>query len=154
MTQQTAGAAVRPRKGKPQGQWSVDGKDPLNHSEELKQEDDGLNVKQRIIDVYSKQGFGAITHDDLFQRMKWAGVYTQRRQGIEGHRTGQISDMELADEYFMMRIRIDGGALTTEQLRVIADISNEFGRGTADITDRQNIQLHWVRVEDLSLIHI
>lgn len=150
MTQQaTPGATVRPRKTKPQGQWNVDGKAPLNHSEELKQEDDGLNVRQRILEVYSQQGFGAITHDDLFQRMKWAGVYTQRRQNIDGHRTGQISDMELADEYFMMRIRIDGGALTTDALRVIADISTEFGRGTADITDRQNIQLHWVAVENI-----
>lgn len=148
-TAQSPSGARSRAKTRPQGQWNVDGKTPLNHSEELKQEDDGLNVKQRIIDVYAKQGFGAITHDDLFQRMKWAGVYTQRRQGIEGHRTGQISDMELADEYFMMRIRIDGGALTTDQLRVIADISNEFGRGTADITDRQNIQLHWVAVEDI-----
>ena len=47
----------------------------------------------------------------------------------------------------MLRVRIDGGQLTTEQLRVIAGISTEFGRDTADLTDRQNIQLHWIRVE-------
>ena len=52
---------------------------------------------------------------------------------------------ELEDEYFMLRVRIDGGQLTTEQLRVIAGISTEFGRDTADLTDRQNIQLHWIR---------
>ena len=49
----------------------------------------------------------------------------------------------------MLRVRIDGGQLTTEQLRVIAGISNEFGRGTADLTDRQNIQLHWIEVESM-----
>ena len=47
----------------------------------------------------------------------------------------------------MLRVRIDGGQLTTEQLRVIAGISTEFGRDTADLTDRQNIQLHWIEVE-------
>ncbi|NUT58502.1 MAG: nitrite/sulfite reductase, partial [Agromyces sp.] len=46
-------------------------------------------------------------------------------------------------------VRIDGGQLTTEQLRVIGGISTEFGRDTADLTDRQNIQLHWIRVEDV-----
>src|SRR5699024_11935057 len=52
-------------------------------------------------------------------------------------------------EYFMMRIRIDGGGLTTDQLRVVAGISTEFARDTADVTDRQNIQLHWVAIEDV-----
>ena len=49
----------------------------------------------------------------------------------------------------MLRVRIDGGALTTEQLRVIGQISTDFARDTADLTDRQNIQLHWIRVEDV-----
>ena len=52
----------------------------------------------------------------------------------------------------MMRIRIDGGALTSEQLRVVADISTEYGRDVADITDRQNVQLHWIRIEDVPTI--
>ena len=59
------------------------------------------------------------------------------------------SRSELDDEYFMLRVRIDGGPLSTAQLRTIAEISNEFARGTADITDRQNIQLHWIRIEDV-----
>ncbi len=45
----------------------------------------------------------------------------------------------------MLRVRIDGGRLTTEQLRVVAGIATEFGRDVADITDRQNVQLHWIR---------
>jgi sulfite reductase (ferredoxin) len=49
----------------------------------------------------------------------------------------------------MLRIRIDGGQLTTDQLRVIAGISKDFGRDTADLTDRQNVQLHWIQVEDV-----
>ena len=56
---------------------------------------------------------------------------------------------ELEDEYFMLRVRIDGGTLNLAQLRTIAEISTEFGRDSADITDRQNIQLHWIRVEDM-----
>ena len=52
----------------------------------------------------------------------------------------------------MLRVRVDGGALTTEQTRVIGEVSRDYARGTADITDRQNIQLHWVRVEDVPAI--
>ena len=49
----------------------------------------------------------------------------------------------------MLRVRIDGGALSVEQLRVLGQISSEFARDTADITDRQNLQFHWIRVEDM-----
>lgn len=56
---------------------------------------------------------------------------------------------ELEDEYFMLRVRIDGGALSLLQLRTIAGIASEFARDSADITDRQNIQMHWIRVEDM-----
>ncbi|GAB7192456.1 sulfite reductase SirA [Kineococcus sp. NUM-3379] len=139
-----AGAAKRS-----EGQWKVDGRDPLNGNEEFKQEDDGLNVRQRIEDVYSEQGFGSIDPKDLRGRMRWWGLYTQRKEGIDGGRTASIPPEELDAEYFMMRVRIDGGALTTEQLRVIGQISVEFARGTADVTDRQNVQYHWIRVEDV-----
>ena len=69
--------------------------------------------------------------------------------GIDGGKTATLEPWELDDEYFMLRIRIDGGALTTEQLRVIGQISVDFARDTADITDRQNVQLHWIRIEDV-----
>jgi sulfite reductase (ferredoxin) len=52
----------------------------------------------------------------------------------------------------MLRVRIDGGAVTTSQLRVIAEIPRDYARDTADITDRQNIQYHWIRVEDMPAI--
>ncbi len=84
--------------------------------------------------------------------MRWYGLYTQRRQGIPGGRTAILEPEELDDEYFMLRIRIDGGALTTEQLAVIGSISTTYGRDVADITDRQNVQLHWIRIEDVPAI--
>ena len=52
----------------------------------------------------------------------------------------------------MLRVRIDGGALTTEQLRAIGEISQTYARDTADVTDRQNIQYHWIRIEDMPAI--
>lgn len=131
------------------GQWALGEHQPLNENEAFKARDDGLNVRQRIEDVYSKQGFASIHPDDLRGRMRWWGLYTQRREGIDGGRTGSLPPEELDAEFFMMRVRVDGGALSTEQLRVVAEISQEFARGTADITDRQNIQYHWIRIEDV-----
>ncbi|MEZ5087156.1 MAG: nitrite/sulfite reductase [Tessaracoccus sp.] len=144
------GARVRPpREGRSNGQWLVDGTKPLNANEEFKAADNGLNVRERIEQIYSQQGFASIDPDDLHGRMRWWGLYTQRKQGIDGARTAQMSADELSDEYFMMRVRTDGGALTLDQLRTVAQISVDFARGTADISDRQNIQLHWIRIEDV-----
>lgn len=146
----TAARPARPaRAAKPQGQWKIDGKLTLNHNEEFKLEDDALNVRQRILDTYSKEGFASIPSDDLSGRMRWWGLYTQRKQGLDGSRTSKLEADELQDEYFMMRVRTDGGAVTTDQLRVLAGISTDFARGTADISDRQNIQYHWIRIEDV-----
>lgn len=153
MTQvnETSRPARTPRRpsAKPHGQWKVDGTTPLNHNEEFKQQDDGLNVRERIEQVYAHEGFDSIPSDDLHGRFRWWGLYTQRKQGIDGGKTATLEPHELEDRYFMLRVRIDGGDLTTEQLRVIGGISTDFGRDTADITDRQNVQLHWIRVEDV-----
>ncbi|GLW07686.1 sulfite reductase [Microtetraspora sp. NBRC 13810] len=130
-----------------EGQWALGYREPLNKNEENKKNDDGLNVRQRIIDIYSKRGFDSIDPADLRGRFRWFGLYTQRKPGIDGGKTAILEPEELDDRYFMLRVRIDGGQLSLEQLRVIADISNEYGRGTADVTDRQNIQLHWIEVE-------
>ena len=129
------------------GQWAVDGTTPLNGNEAWKQADGGLNVRDRIEKVYAIEGFDSIPAEDLHGRFRWWGLYTQRAPGIDGGRTATLEPHEISDRYFMLRVRIDGGALTTEQVRVIAGISNDFGRGSADLTDRQNIQLHWVEVE-------
>ena len=134
---------------KSQGQWALGPREPLNANEQFKAEDDGLNVRARIEEVYSRQGFASIDPDDLRGRMRWWGLYTQRRPGIDGGRTATLEPHELDDEYFMLRVRSDGGALSLGQLRTIAGISTDFGRDTADISDRQNIQLHWIRIEDV-----
>ncbi|GGV07995.1 sulfite reductase [Actinomadura cremea] len=142
--------AIKRKKG--EGQWALGYREPLNKNEENKKNDDGLNVRQRIIDIYSKTGFDSIDPADLRGRFRWMGLYTQRKPGIDGGRTGALEDEELEDKYFMMRVRIDGGQLSGPQLRTIADISTTYARGTADITDRQNVQLHWVRIEDVPAI--
>ena len=121
----------------------------MNANEEMKAADNGLNVRTRIEEIYSKQGFDSIDPDDLHGRFRWWGLYTQRAQGIPGGKTASLEPHELEDRYFMLRVRIDGGALTTEQLRVIGEISTEFARDTADLTDRQNVQLHWVDIVDV-----
>jgi sulfite reductase (ferredoxin) len=138
------------RKG--QGQWALGYREPLNPNERSKKDDNPLNVRQRIIDIYQHTGFAGIDPGDLRGRFRWMGLYTQRRQGIPGGKTATLEPEELEDEYFMMRIRCDGGALTSEQLRVIADISTTYGRDIADVSDRQNVQLHWIRIEDVPTI--
>src|ERR1700727_2879203 len=132
-----------------EGQWALGYREPLNKNEENKRNDDGLNVRQRIIDIYSKNGFDSIDPADLRGRFRWYGLYTQRRPGIDGGKTAVLEPEELDDRYFMLRVRIDGGQLSNEQLRVIAYISRRYARGTADVTDRQNIQLHWVEIENV-----
>src|SRR5918999_1903499 len=117
-----------------EAQWALGYREPQNLSEQTKKEDDGLNVRTRIEDVYSKKGFSSIWPGDLRSRFRWHGLYTQRPE---------------TDGYFMMRIRIPGGQLTSEQTDVIGRISERYGRDVADVTDRQNIQLHWIRIEDV-----
>ncbi|TDW93523.1 sulfite reductase (ferredoxin) [Kribbella pratensis] len=143
---------ARPRKGKGEGQWALGYREPLNKNEENKKNDDGLNVRARIENIYAHRGFDSIDPADLRGRFRWWGLYTQRKPGIDGGKTATLEPEELDDRYFMLRVRIEGGQLTTEQLRVIAEISTTYARDTADITDRQNIQLHWIRIEDVPSI--
>lgn len=142
-------AQPRPAKTRDEGQWALGSRDPLNPNEVFKQEDDALNVRARILDVYSKQGFDSIDKTDLRGRMRWMGLYTQREQGYDGTFTGDDNAELLEAPYFMMRVRSDGGALTAKSLRTLGQISIEFARDTADITDRENIQYHWIRIEDV-----
>ena len=143
----TGTAKTKRKRG--EGQWALGYREPLNKNEENKRNDDGLNVRQRIIDVYSKYGFDSIDPADLRGRFRWYGLYTQRRPGIDGGKTAVLEPEELDDRYFMLRIRIDGGQLSNDQLRVISYIARRYARGTADVTDRQNIQLHWVEIENV-----
>ncbi|TFH53180.1 nitrite/sulfite reductase [Actinomyces viscosus] len=135
-----------PRKARPNGQWALDGRKPLNDNEAFKQAGAPLEVRERILSTYAPGGFETIAPDDLNGRFRWWGLYTQRKQGIDGGRTAQLDASELSDRYFLQRVRLDGGSLSREQLRALGSVSNDFARGTADITDRQNIQLHWVEI--------
>ena len=146
------GKPAAPRRKRGEGQWALGYREPLNKNEENKKFDDGLNVRQRIIDIYAKRGFDSIDPADLRGRFRWYGLYTQRRPGIDGGKTAVLEPEELDDRYFMLRVRIDGGQLSSEQLRVISDISVKYARGTADVTDRQNIQLHWIEIESVPAI--
>lgn len=135
-----------------QGQWGLGYTEPLNANERMKRDDDGMNCRARIETIYSKGGFRSIDKADLRGRFKWWGLYTQRKQGLPGGVTASAEPADLEDEFFMLRIRIPGGLLTSDQLRVIGHISERYGRDIADITDRQNIQLHWIRIEDVPAI--
>ncbi|MGH2699815.1 MAG: nitrite/sulfite reductase [Actinomycetota bacterium] len=130
-------ASRTPRGGgmrRSEGQWALGYREPLNPAEQAKREDDGLNVRPRIERIYAQQGFGSIWPSDLRNRFRWHGLYTQRPE---------------SDGYFMLRIRIPGGQLTAEQTAVVGALSERFGRDLADVTDRQNIQLHWIRIEQM-----
>ena len=142
---------IKPRK-RGEGQWALGYHEPLNPPERIKRDDDGLNVRARIERIFAKQGFRSIGPQDLRSRLRWWGLYTQRKQGIPGGQTGIVEPEELEDEFFMMRIRIPGGRLRSDQLRAIAWASERFGRDVADVTDRQNVQLHWIRIEDVPRI--
>jgi sulfite reductase (ferredoxin) len=152
----TGNVTKPPRAGVPgrapkrsEGQWALGDRAPLNPNEEWKSREGGLAVKDRVLTTYAEGGFASIPGEDLRGRLRWWGLYTQRKPGIDGGRTATLEPHELDDEYFMLRVRLDGGAVSLTQLRVLADISNRFARGTADVTDRQNIQYHWIRIEDM-----
>lgn len=132
-----------------EGQWASGDKTPLNPNEEYKSTGDPLLVRERIENMYSKWGFWSIPPTDLRGRFRWWGLYTQRRPGIDGGKTAILEPHQLDDEFFMLRVRTDGGAMTVAQARELAGVSTEFARDTADVSDRQNIQMHWVRIEDV-----
>ena len=75
---------------------------------------------------------------------RWWGVYTQGDgAGVVGGQGGEGRALP----YFMVRIRVPNGLLQSHQLRTIADLTQKYARGIADLTVRQNIQLHWVTIE-------
>ena len=152
MTRTPSAAAAPPRRTKGEGQWKLGYREPLNVNEQAKKDDDALNVRARIENIYAHTGFERIDKVDLRNRFRWWGLYTQRKPGIDGGKTATLEPEALEDSHFMLRVRIDGGQLDLGQLRAIADVSTAYGRDTADLTDRQNVQLHWIRVEDMPAI--
>lgn len=138
---------ARPKRG--EGQWALGYTEPLNKNEQSKKDDNPLNVRARILNIYSKRGFASIDPADLRGRFRWMGLYTQRAPGFDGGKTAMLEEEELDDEFFMLRVRSDGELLDAAKLRALGSIGTDFARGTADITDRQNIQYHWIEIEDV-----
>jgi ferredoxin-nitrite reductase len=119
----------------------------LNDNEQLKLQRHPFEVAQAIVERYSKEGVAALnTVPGEVERLKWVGLYPQRQGG----------------DAFMMRIKVPGGVLTAPQVREIGVAADAFGEGPddspvfgnryADITTRQTIQLHWLRIEDIPRI--
>jgi ferredoxin-nitrite reductase len=119
----------------------------LNNVEQWKLARHPFEVAQAVIDTYSKQGPESISKVPGEQeRLKWVGMYPQRQGG----------------DAFMMRIKVPGGALTAAQVREIGiaadafaegpDDSPVFGNRYADLTTRQDVQLHWIRIADVPRI--
>jgi sulfite reductase (ferredoxin) len=140
----------RPKRG--EGQWALGYTEPLNKNEQSKKDDDPLNVRDRILHIYSKRGFASIDPADLRGRFRWMGLYTQRAPGFDGGKTAMLEEEELDDEFFMMRVRSDGKLLSSATVRALGEVGKEYARDTADVTDRENIQFHWIRVEDVPAI--
>jgi sulfite reductase (ferredoxin) len=98
------------------------------------------------IQQFAREGFDSIPPEWLGTYFRSWGVYTQGDGlGVTGGKNGEGKAMP----FFMVRIRIPNGLLNTEQVRTIARLAEKHGRGVADITVRQNIQLHWVTIESL-----
>jgi sulfite reductase (ferredoxin) len=140
---------ARPAKNRSEGQWALGEREPLNDTEQIKHDDAPLNVRDRILNVYAKQGFDSIDKTDLRGRFRWMGLYTQREQGYDGTWTGDEHIDTIEAKYFMMRVRSDGKPMPAATLRTLGTISAQFARDTADIGDRENVQFHWIEIENV-----
>ncbi len=115
----------------------------LNKVEKIKLERHPLEVRQAIIDTYSKNLAAMDEVPGEVERLKWVGIYPQRQGG----------------DAFMMRIKVPGGTLTPPQARVIGRVASEFadgpisnphfGNNFLDLTTRQDVQMHWIKMGDV-----
>jgi ferredoxin-nitrite reductase len=115
----------------------------LNKVEQIKLQRHPLEVKQAIIDTYSKDLSKMDEVPGEVERLKWVGIYPQKQGG----------------DAFMMRVKVPGGVLTPEQTRVIGKIASDFAHGPIpnphfgndflDITTRQDVQMHWLKMGDI-----
>jgi sulfite reductase (ferredoxin) len=113
--------------------------------ERLKREKNPWNAWDEVRQ-FARDGRASVLPEWTGTYFKWWGVYTQGDGlGVTGGKGGEGK----ASDYFMMRIGLPNGLLTAHQLHAIADITAKYARGIADITTRQNIQLHWLTIESL-----
>src|SRR5215217_1774889 len=115
---------------------------PAQRVERIKREKAPWSIMDDIR-RYSREGFSAISNEDLTVRFRAWGLYTQ---GDGGGTRGEEMP------FFMMRVRTPNGFITSEMVRRISDISDTYARSSIDITNRQNFQLHWLRIEDIPTI--
>src|SRR3982075_3782027 len=98
------------------------------------------------IQQFARDGFDSIPPEWVGTYFRSWGIYTQGDGvGVIGGKNGEGK----AVPFFMVRIRIPNGLMISDQVRTIARLANDYGRGVADITVRQNVQLHWVTIESL-----
>jgi len=102
----------------------------LIREEQIKAEKHPFDAWDDLVQA-SRDGFASISPEN-FLRFRWFGIYQQRPK---------------TDPYFMLRLKLPGGRLTSQQLRVVAEVARDYGRGIADITTRQNFQFHWLTIE-------
>ena len=115
----------------------------LNKVEKFKLERHPLEVRRAIIDTYSKDLAAMDTVPGEVERLKWVGIYPQKQGG----------------DAFMMRVKVPGGVLTPEQAKVVGRIAADFAHGPEpnphfgnnflDLTTRQDVQMHWIRMQDV-----
>ncbi len=116
----------------------------LNKVEKIKLERHPLEVRDAVVETYSRRGIQAI--DEVpgeYERLKWVGIYPQNQGG----------------NAFMLRIKVPGGVLAPDQAQVIGQMAIDFANGPIpnphfgnnflDITTRQDIQMHWIRIENV-----
>ena len=106
----------------------------MNKIEEYKKEKDGLDVMDDL-PRYAREGWEGITEGDR-ERLKWLGVFFRRQ--TPGH--------------FMMRVRISNGKSNSAQLRALAHMGQEHGKGFVDLATRQQIQLRWFTIHHVQQI--
>jgi sulfite reductase (ferredoxin) len=95
---------------------------------------------------FARAGRASVVPEWASTYFKWWGIYTQG-DGVGA--TGGKGGEGLASEYFMMRVGIPNGIISAHQLRTIGGIARKYANNLADITTRQNIQLHWLTIESL-----
>jgi sulfite reductase (ferredoxin) len=105
--------------------------------ERIKREKDGLAV---IADIYRYAQTGEAIDPEDIDRFKWYGLYTQNRN---------LQGAEDDTQYYMLRVKLEGGYLNVKQVEVLGEISVKFARESGDVTTRQDIQFHWLKIEDL-----
>ena len=95
---------------------------------------------------FAREGRASVVPEWAEFYFKWWGIYSQGDGlGVTGGKDG----VGKATEFFMMRIGLPNGMLSSHQLRVIGELTKKYARNLADITTRQNIQLHWLTIESL-----